>query len=368
VSPQATIDEGAATDAVGGEEFIFDVQSHLLEFDLEQPLESFFGQNFPQAGCGEGDPRACFSIERYLEAIFLDSDTTMMVLSALPIVTRDHPLSIEVMEQARELADRLCGKGRLLLHGQANPNIGPIEDTLAGMEDLVANHKIHAWKLYTHTPGPGWRLDDADPSAPQVGNAFLEQAVRVGVPLVCIHKGISGNSPSASPDDIGPAAAAHPDVTFVVYHSGWEPGIPEGPFQEADPQGVDRLIASLRDNGIGAGGNVYAELGTTWFNLMRSATEAAHVLGKLLAYLGPDNILWGTDSIWYGSPQQQIVAFRSFEISAQLQDEFGYPALSPAVKRKILGANAAGVYGVQPQAVRCTFTREELAEIRQSSN
>ena len=361
VTPEATVDEAAATEAVGGDEFVFDVQSHLLAYDLSQPADGFFGQNFPQAGCGDGDPRACFSIERYLEAIFLDSDTTMMVLSALPIVARDHPLSIEVMEQARELADRLCGPGRLLLHGQANPNIGPLDDTLAGMADLASNHRIGAWKLYTHAPGPGWRLDD------EIGNAFLEQAVRVGVPLVCVHKGISGQSAFGSPADIGPAAVAHPDVSFVVYHSGWEPGVVEGPYTTATrDQGVNRLITSVRDAGLGPGDNVYAELGTTWFNLMREPTQAAHVLGKLLAHLGPDNILWGTDSIWYGSPQQQIVAFRAFQISAELQERFGYPALTGAVKRKILGGNAARLYGVQPQQVRCTFSRDELAEIRRS--
>ncbi|MGH8929719.1 MAG: amidohydrolase family protein [Egibacteraceae bacterium] len=366
VSGEAAIDQEAAGAAVGGEEFVFDVQSHLLQFDLEQPAGSFFGQNFPQAGCGDGDPRACFSIEHYLEEIFLNSDTTMMVLSALPIVTRDHPLSIEVMEQARELADRLCGPGRLLLHGQANPSLGALEDTLAGMERLVADHPVAAWKVYTHAAGPGWRLDDGDPAAPAVGRAFIEQARTLGVPRVCVHKGVSGNDPWSSPADIGPAAAAYPDVTFVVYHSGWEPGVPEGPYDQATRDvGVNRLIASLRDAGVGPGGNAYAELGTTWFNLMRSPDEAAHVLGKLLLHLGPANIMWGTDSIWYGSPQQQIVAFRAFELSSELMDRYGYPPLTPEVKRAILGGNAARIYGVDPLTVRCTFSRQELEAIRQ---
>jgi len=50
------------------------------------------------------------------------------------------------------------------------------------------------------------------------------------------------------------------------------------------------------------GGNVYAELGTTWFLMLRRPREAAHVLGKLLVALGPERIVWGTDSAWYGSP------------------------------------------------------------------
>ena len=78
---------------------------------------------------------------------------------------------------------------------------------------------------------------------------------------------------------------------------------------------------------------------------MRDPTQAAHVLGKLLVAVGPDHVLWGTDSLWYGSPQDQIQAFRAFEISTELQERYGYPALTPALKRKILGANAAALYG-----------------------
>ena len=60
--------------------------------------------------------------------------------------------------------------------------------------------------------------------------------------------------------------------------------------------------------------------------------------------MGTSNVLWGTDSIWYGSPQPQIEAFRVFEITPEYQDRFGYPALTPEVKRQILGRNAARLY------------------------
>ena len=74
--------------------------------------------------------------------------------------------------------------------------------------------------------------------------------------------------------------------------------------------------------------------------------EAAHVLGKLLAAVGEDRILWGTDSIWYGSPQPLIDAFWSFQIPPEMQAEFGYPALTTEIKQKILWKNASGLYGV----------------------
>jgi uncharacterized protein len=54
-------------------------------------------------------------------------------------------------------------------------------------------------------------------------------------------------------------------------------------------------VRSLIDNGVKPGANVYAELGSTWRFLMRDPEQAAHAMGKLLKYCGPDNALWGTD-------------------------------------------------------------------------
>ena len=97
---------------------------------------------------------------------------------------------------------------------------------------------------------------------------------------------------------------------------------------------------------------MYAELGSTWFLMLRRPVEAAHVLGKLLAALGPDRIVWGTDSTWYGSPQPLIDAFRAFQIPERMQAEHGYPPLTADVKERILSANAQSLYGVSDAALR----------------
>jgi predicted TIM-barrel fold metal-dependent hydrolase len=97
---------------------------------------------------------------------------------------------------------------------------------------------------------------------------------------------------------------------------------------------------------------------------MRSPTEAAHVLGKLMLNVGENNVVWGTDSIWYGSPQGQIQAFRAFEINEEFQERFGYPALTAERKAKILGRNSARLYGVDPSTARCTLTNAEREQIR----
>ena len=75
-------------------------------------------------------------------------------------------------------------------------------------------------------------------------------------------------------------------------------------------------------------------------------------------------MLWGTDCIFYGAPQDQIQTFRSFEISKEFQERYGYPKLTRELKAKILGLNGARVYGIEPTTDQCEFTRRDLEQIR----
>ena len=191
---------------------------------------------------------------------------------------------------------------------------------------------------------------------------------RLGVRTICAHKGLplqGFDIEHSSPRDIGVVAKAYPDVNFVVYHSGWFPGTREAEYDpDRAERGTNALIKSLLDNGIGPNRNVYAELGSTWRNVMSDRTQAAHVLGKLIKHVGEDNVLWGTDCIWSGSPQPQIVAFRAFQMDAQFAARFGYAPLTDVVKRKIFGLNAARLYGVDPVAARCRVERDEVERLR----
>src|SRR5690606_673310 len=117
-----------------------------------------------------------------------------------------------------------------------------------------------------------------------------------------------------------------------------------GPYDPDRTDGVDALITSLRENGIGPDGNVYAELGSTWRQVIRDPDETAHLIGKLLRYVGEDRVLWGTDSIWYGSPQDQIQAFRTFQISEDFRERYGYSEITPGIRAKVFGLNAAKPY------------------------
>jgi hypothetical protein len=184
VPSEAGRDADAAREALAGEEFVFDVQGHHLEYDLMPSTrgEPFFGSVFPQVDCGQDDPRACFAREVFLEDFFLRSDTSMVTLSALPIAPKGSPLSAAIMEDTRHTAELVCGWESVLLHAQALPNYGSLEANLDEMEENASKYPIAAWKVFTHfpdafgDPGNAWRLDDADPRLRLVGHAFIEKA------------------------------------------------------------------------------------------------------------------------------------------------------------------------------------------------
>ncbi len=344
--PESTIDPEVATTVLQpDDQLVIDVQTHFL--DLPDGTVSGFGGGFPQASCG-ATLDECFSAETWIDLVLGGSDTTVAVLSAIPVVANPDPLSAEVMDLARAQVESLGCPDRVLIQGHATPTVGPLEAALDAMTETAERFDLAAWKAYTHE-GPTWRLDD------EIGAAFIGRARELGQQIICVHKGLG--PAAASPADVGPAAVAHADMAFCIYHSGFEVGVTEGPYpgvvDGAAAGGVDRLIASLESAGMGPGGNVYAELGSTWWNLIQRPDEAAHVLGKLLVAVGPDNLLWGTDSIWYGSPQAQIEAFRAFTITPEFQERFGYPELTEELKAKILGANAARLYGIDPSITAC---------------
>jgi predicted TIM-barrel fold metal-dependent hydrolase len=354
---EAALEPQLAQASLEKAEFIFDVQGHFVDPTsawLKSAPESAFkfttkGYCVLNDNSGPRSHLACLTPEEFIKDVFMDSDTDMMVLSFVPTRRDASPLTIESADAVRRIVERMEGNHRLLLHGRVNPNQpGDVED----MEELRDRWGVSAWKTYTQwgLDGNGFYLSD------DVGIRFIEKARALGVKVICVHKGLPFGRKSyehSQCSDIGVVARRFPDVSFLIYHSGFVPAVTEGPFvgKGAD-DGIDTLIRSLVENGVKPNGNVYAELGSTWRFLMRDPDSAAHAMGKLLKYCGPDNVLWGTDSIWYGSPQDQIQAFRTFQISLQFREKYGYPEITPALRAKVFGLNAAKVYKISPEEIR----------------
>lgn len=330
----ARVQTGPARD-----EFIFDVQGHFVD---------------TPKGNAKGP-------EVFIKDVFLDSDTDVMVLSFVPSTRADEPVTIQAADAVRRIVDKLEGTHRLLVHGRVNPNQpGDLET----MDELKEKWRVSAWKTYTQygPSGRGYFLTD------EIGTRFIEKARALGVKTICVHKGLPFGRQSyehSQCSDIGVVAKRFPDVNFLVYHSGFVTSVTEQAYDESGRRdGIDTLITSLLKNGVKPGGNVYAELGSTWRFLMRDPDQAAHALGKLIRHCGESNVLWGTDSIWYGSPQDQIQAFRTFQIAPALRERFGYAEITPSVRAKIFGLNAAKVYGLSPEEVRKYTSRDSISRER----
>jgi predicted TIM-barrel fold metal-dependent hydrolase len=366
-------DPDAVCEQLEDDEFIFDVQTHHVDPEgpwvQESPMNAQFFARFLRGdpSCSEADRLDCLSRYYYAHDIFVNSDTTIAVLSDTPsAVDMRDPLNFDEMKRTRDILNELspADSGRLRLHSVVVPNAGSVEAQLERMQARAEAMDVAAWKVYTpYGPdGQGWFLDD-----PVLGIPVIEKARELGIKTICAHKGLplfGFDRENASPRDIGVVARAFPDVNFVVYHSGWFPGRREAEYNPQTAEGVDVLIKSLLDNGIQPNTNVYAELGSTWRNIMSDRTQAAHLLGKLMRYVGEDNVLWGTDCIWTGSPQPQIAAFRAFQIVPDFARQFGYAELTPGVKRKIFGLNAARLYGVDEVEQRCRIEEDEVEGLR----
>jgi predicted TIM-barrel fold metal-dependent hydrolase len=372
IPDEAALDPQLAAANLDGREFIFDVQGHYVNphgaWLDKVPADAKPLSFAPKAGCsladqpGERSYLACLGPEEFIKDVFLDSDTDMMVLSFVPSAADAEPLTIEEADATRGIVDKMAGSHRLLLHGRVNPNQpGDIER----MDELAERWGVAAWKTYTQygPEGRGFYLSDEDTGIP-----FIEKARQTGVRVICIHKGIPFGQQSyehSQCTDIGVVAKMFPDVDFIVYHSGFVPSKAEGPYAKEGPvDGIDTLVRSLLDNGIGPGSNVYAELGSTWRFIMKDPDSAAHGMGKLLKYVGPENVLWGTDSIWYGSPQDQIQAFRTFQISESLREAHGYPEITPEIRAGVFGLNATRPYGIEADEVTKLARRDGVAQER----
>jgi len=356
---EAAFEVAAAQGALGGDEFIFDVQLHHVnpQGAWRQGAGSNAFRGMPNSNCGKADHVECFSSGALLKDVFYDSDTAMGVLSHVPGGMATNPLDFDAAGATRAAALALDGTERLLLHGRCMPTLpGEID----GMDAQITQFPVAAFKTYTQF-GPrdgvaGFYLDDDT-----YGTPLIERARKLGVRRIAVHKGLPFGQRGyeySSARDIGPVAKRHPDMTFLVYHAGFDPSVKEGPYDAKAKFGVDALVRSMKEAGNPT--NVYAELGSTWRYVMRNPDQAAHLMGKLLRAFGEDRVLWGTDSIWYGSPQDQIQAFRAFQISRAFQQRYGYPELTPQLKRKVFGLNAARVYGLQPHAMRSKLAKDRV--------
>ncbi len=104
------------------------------------------------------------------------------------------------------------------------------------------------------------------------------------------------------------AAADFPDLNFLIYHAGFKsvadarPALIDGFKTKTDVPWISDLCKARKNNPRMK--NVYMDLGTTFgMTVITQPLLCAYILGLMIDAFGEDGVLWGTDSVWWGSPQ-----------------------------------------------------------------
>jgi uncharacterized protein len=385
--------EAAALGGVPPGTFIFDDQLHHVSDTWSDPIvlvlrttAAGFGPPFGlnqqlipwnPALVGTQIDFASVSYNNFLKEVFLDSVTTVGLLSgAASNPGEPAVLPADGMAATRDKVNAFFGSQRLLSQGTIFPSVGTITPPAAGelpnleeMQRQVEVNKIVSWKGYPIgdfvAVGEGrltypWYVDD-----PVITYPVWRKSLELGIKIVSLHMGL--NPPGMTPEHedhghprhLAAAARDFPQITFVAYHAGLRPFLDDTSASEQlkagvaagqNPPQIDWVtdLAFIERISRRRLPNLMAELGTTFASSVVIFPElTAHILGQLLKGLGPKRILWGTDSMWYGSPQWQIDAFWRFQIPERLREQFGYPELDDKTKLRIFGLNAAKLCGIK---------------------
>ena len=351
-APAGFVDRLAAECIADGDparpSILIDAQTHVWwrAGGVRQMSEQ--GQHFLRALAGSraavvGHPVPIADMGRvmFLEDVFLGSGTDIAFLNSFGMRAAFDGIDLFPPREAAFI--RSMAPARIRVLGTVDP-----PDGASAVESLIyqcETIKIDGLKLYP--PGPdtrGWRMDDEKNTYP-----LFETLRRHGVKNVCVHKGLPGLfiEQYCHTADLGRAAADFPDLNFIAFHSAF-------PWEA-------ELAAQAKAAAVK---NLYAELGSLARLMLGDPARYAALIGTLLDGFGPDHILWGTDTPVIGPPGWQIEAFQSFTIPEALVEQRGYPQLTPEVKDKIFGRNAARIFGIEIAPARRAVEDDLLYKLR----
>jgi uncharacterized protein len=315
----------------GEEIFVIDGHVHLWDGSREnqrnvhgeQFISCFYGYHTalsPKDEVWERDKFYKYDAETMYRDLFVDGPDDMAIFQPT-VLTDFYKNGFNTTEQNAALKMRY--PDRFILNGAFDPRDG--ERGLDALEALVGKYKIKGVKLYTaewRGESRGYKLHD--PWAER----YLEHAEKLGIKNIHVHKGptiLPLDRDAFDVADIDHAATNFPNLNFIVEHCGL-------------PRLDDFCWIGVQEP------NVYGGLAVVMPFIHGRPGYFAHVLSELLFWLGEDRLLFASDyAIW--RPQWLVEKFMAFQLPEQIRRETNVD-LTPAAKRKILGLNAARLYGI----------------------
>lgn len=377
-----------------GEYFIIDVQTHFTDGVALGFRNMEFVKNM---GFDLKDSPDAYSFTNFVKEIFFDSEVSMAVISGVPGKETNRKLDgvaaegrargggilpSWLMSQRKNELNEMAGGQRAFCQGNCAPNHywdrqsnqPSWNELFEQMEREVKKYGIDSWKWYCHTDpgrsGDGFRMDDEKLAYP-----FFEKSKQLGLKVFSVHKGFAAQSRTlghfAHPGDLEKAAKDHPDITFIAYHSALKHGPGEPQFNADgfyDPETGDfewhAELMKIKDRNPDIN-NIYPEIGSSFGLLSIAHPEMCqHLIGKNIKHYGADHVIWGTDCLWWGSPQWVIDAMKRFQISDRLCEKFGYAKVTKDDKAKIFGLNAAKIYNFDVNEKLKAIPADKLSELK----
>ncbi len=200
----------------------------------------------------------------------------------------------------------------------------------AGLDQLHRDAErfgLKGVKLYTaewHGDSRGYKLTDP------WTYKYLEACEELGIKNIHIHKGptiLPLDRDAFDVADVDEVATDFQGLNFVVEHCGL-------------PRLEDFCWIATQET------NVHAGLAVAMPFIHTRPRYFAQIIGELLYWIGEDKIQFSSDyAIW--TPQWLVEKFVDFQIPEDMTE---YPELTVTAKKKILGLNAAKMYGLDVPA------------------
>ncbi len=207
------------------------------------------------------------------------------------------------------------------------PNLSPIKfkgvkNTIWELEYWVKERGAKIFKFY---PPEDTYINDEELWP------FYQKAEELGI-VLDIHTGFCwvppGKSKYALPIQLDDVARDFPDLKLVAFHMGY-------------PYCDDLNMVAMGHP------NIYPCLSLLIPWAASAPRKFAKILGEAMRFVGSDRIIWGCDYAGFGAQIKAAVqGFRDFQFPDDMQEGYGYPALTDEDKAKIFGLNLAGLLGI----------------------
>jgi len=313
--------------------FVFDSVVHMYDNRTDNVIDPtamrYMTKRFSMSGALEVDTNEgrATDVGRALDAMFVDAKLDLAMAQTVPLFSywRDGFAPAALQYELAQADDRVlfCG------------GVDPVYQGLRGAIDEL-NRQHDEWgatsfKFYQgHRGGISWRSDDR-----RVAYPLFERMLELGLDVAQFHKGIPlGHErlEDLRPNDLQQAALDFPDMKFVIHHFG-------SPF-------IDETlnIASRFEN-------VYVVMSAIINAFPVAPWTVYEAIGKALAQVGEDRLMWGSEAFAYPTIRPYLEAFLAMEMPEDLQERYGYPEVSEQAKRKVAGLNMAGIMKIDPADV-----------------